>query len=36
MYCSLVEDVGSFLKKVLGDKQKNQKILKNQLMGLPT
>ena len=36
MYSSLVSDVHSFLKKVLGDKVKYQKMIKNQLRGLPT
>ncbi len=36
MYTSLVTDAQSFLKKVLGDKPKYQKMIKNQLEGLPT
>ena len=36
MYTSIVTDAQSFLKKVLGDKPKYQKMIKNQLEGLPT
>jgi hypothetical protein len=36
MYTSLVSDAQSFLKRVLGDKVKYQKMIQNQLKGLPT
>lgn len=36
MYTSLVSDAHSFLKRVLGDKVKFQKMIQNQLKGLPT
>ena len=36
MYTSLVTDAQSFLKRVLGDKVKFQKMIHNQLKGLPT
>ena len=36
MYTSLVTDAQSFLKRVLGDKMKFQKMIQNQLKGLPT
>jgi hypothetical protein len=35
MFQSLVTDVHSFLKRVLGDKVKFQKMIKNQIRGLP-
>lgn len=36
MYGSLVQDAKGFLQKVLGDKMKYQKMIRNQLQGLPT
>ena len=36
MYTTLVTDINSFLKKVLGEKPKYQKMIQNQLRGLPT
>jgi hypothetical protein len=35
MYTSIVTDVESFLKKVLSEKPKYQKMIHNQLNGLP-
>lgn len=36
MYRSIVIDADSFLKKVLGEKLKYQRMMQNQIQGLPT
>ena len=35
-YTSQVKDISTFLKRVLGEKPKYQKMIQNQLQGLPT